>query len=258
MIPQVEFKVRDIEEYVGMFKHLLVDNHSWASKTNSIFKAYPELKDKLERLVDVSMEQRKGIVYEFFKKEDEKNKPKMDEKRTEFQNSWDEINDATMSALSEVAEIAWPEKDKKITAWVSLSPICPRYIQERGYMVPWFRDAHQIRKISFHEIFHFIYFEKWKEIFPDAKDEEFEAPHLVWHLSEIAPGIALRDKRIQNVLEHEPYEYDEYIACQTNNKPLLEYVKGFYRDREDFEDFLKKSWDFACEHESKINFFRNV
>lgn len=259
MIPKVEFKVRDIDEYVGMFQHLLVfDSHSWASKTNAIFKTYPELKDKLGSLVDVSNEQKKGIVYEFFKKEDEKNKPKMKEKITEFQKSWDEINDSAMAALSEVAEISWMEKDKKIIAGISLSPICPRHIQERRYMVPWFCNTHDIRKISFHEIFHFIYFEKWKEVFPDAKKEEFEAPNLAWHLSEIVPGIVLRDKRIQKVFEHKPYEYKEYLACQINNKPLLGYICDFYENRTDFEDFLKKSWDFACKNESSINFFRNV
>jgi len=259
MIPKVEFKVRDIDEYVGMLQNFLVlDNHSWASKTNSIFKAYPELKDKLEGLVDVSTEQRNQIIYEFFTKEEKENKPKMNEKGIEFQKSWDEINDAAMSAISEVAEIAWPEKDKSITAHVSLSPICPRYIQERRYMVPWFCNTHNIKRISFHEIFHFIYFEKWKSVFPDAKKEEFEAPHLVWHLSEIVPGIALRDKRIQNVLEHEPNEYEEYTGCRIDNKPLLGYIREFYEQRKDFEDFLKKSWNFAKQHEQDINFFRNV
>jgi hypothetical protein len=64
--------------------------------------------------------------------------------------------------------------------------------------------------VALHEILHFIWFEKWKEIFPEHNKKEFESPHLAWKLSEMVPLAILSDSRIQNIFRHKPPVYNEW------------------------------------------------
>ena len=47
-------------------------------------------------------------------------------------------------------------------------------------------------EVSAHEILHFLWFKKWKEVFPETGLKEYESPHLVWRLSEIMDPIILQ------------------------------------------------------------------
>lgn len=62
----------------------------------------------------------------------------------------------------------------------------------------------KMKAVSLHEILHFIYFEKWKQIFPQTNEKEFECPGLVWELSEMVPPIVLSDERMQKIFRHNP------------------------------------------------------
>ena len=75
-----------------------------------------------------------------------------------------------------------------------------------------------MKSVAIHEILHFIYFEKWKKVFPKTQEKEFDAPHLVWQLSEMVPGIILNDKRVQNVFK---YKFDSYKEYENFKKKML-------------------------------------
>ena len=158
-----------------------------------------------------------------------------------------------MLVLSEIVEQKWPEKDGKIIARVSLNPICPRYIKQRTFDVFYRQNARRMKSVAIHELLHFIYFEKWKRIFPNAKEREFDAPYLVWKLSEMVPKVILNEKRIQEIFKYKFDSYREYENFKLNGKPLLSYLQDFYDDRKDFADFLKQSWEFVKKHEKEIN-----
>ena len=47
----------------------------------------------------------------------------------------------------------------------------------------------------------FLYFEKWKSLYPKMDRRKFDTPYIEWHLSEIVAPIILNDKRIQRLLK---------------------------------------------------------
>ncbi len=250
MIPKVEFRVGDFEEMIRMINRFINPSEKGWDWSRIVLNKYPELDKKLDKIKNT--EKRKKISYDFFKKFLHKHKKILDLKAKLFQKEWNKINDKYMKTLPKVLEINWPKKDKKIIAYVGLNPICPRDIQNRTFDIYYNSDLNSMIAISMHEILHFLYFEKWKQIFPETKEREFNRPYLAWHLSEMVPNIVLSNKIIQDIFSHFPTVYKEYLKVEINKKQLLNYLRNFYDGRKDFEDFLRKSWNFVKKHEKEI------
>jgi hypothetical protein len=157
-----------------------------------------------------------------------------------------------MQALSEVIEIDWSKDCKNITAWITLNPICPRDIKKRSFDVFFKLTPKKVKEVAVHEILHLIYFEKWKQVFKEYNEKEFDYPHLVWKLSEITPKAIMGDIRIQKAFKHQPKVYNIWEETKINNKPLLNYIQDFYDNKKDFADFLNKSYEFIKQYKKQL------
>jgi hypothetical protein len=250
-IPKVEVRVAQIDKIFFLIHEFLNPAKNQWDWSNSIYRNYPELKSKLQNFKD--KKKRKEIEYFFFTEVFKKERIKLEKRAKIFQREWNKINDNIMLVLSKVVEQEWSDKDKKIFARISLNPICPRYIKQKTFDLFYKQKSKYMKSVAIHEILHFIYFEKWKKVFPKTQEKEFNAPNLVWHLSEMVPEIILNDKRVQNVFKYKFDSYKEYENFKLNGKPLLSYLQDFYDNRKNFADFLKNSWKFVKKYEKEIN-----
>ncbi|GEM_PF-567628 len=250
-IPKVEFSVPPLDEYFSVLHSFLNPKKGGWDWSKVIYRGYPQLKQKLKDVKDEKS--RKKKEYQFFKEIFEKERPFLEKSAKHFQREWNKINDGIMLVLSKVVEQDWPEKDKRIFARVTINPMCPRYIKRRMFDLFYKQEPKYMESVAIHEILHFIYFEKWKDVFPEIKEEESDSPHMVWQLSEMVPGVVLNDKRIQKVFKYKFTSYKKYENFNLNGKPFLSYLQEFYNNKEDFEDFLKKSWEFVKKYEKEIN-----
>lgn len=250
-IPKVQFRVASLEKTFPLIHSFLNPNKNEPNWSDAIYGHYPELKNKLQGIKNKKA--RRIAEYKYLESIFIKEKHKLEKSRESFQCQWDKINNEIMLALSEVIEQNWPEKDKRIIARVTLNPIYPRFPKERMFDIFYKQKAEYMKSVAIHEIFHFLYFEKWKDIFPKTKEREFDSPYLVWQLSEMAPGIVLNDPKIQKVFEYKFRSYKEYENLEINGRSIMSYLKNFYDDKKDFEDFLKKSWKFVKEYKKEIN-----
>ncbi|HLD12428.1 MAG TPA: hypothetical protein VJB87_02420 [Candidatus Nanoarchaeia archaeon] len=252
MIPQVNFKVIEFKNMFSQINGFLSQNikRLW-DWSDVIFSQYPDLKARLEGIED--KEERYNICRDYFSEKYLEVKGELENNTTMFQKSWDSINNQVMEALSKVIEVDWPEKDKNITARVSMNPICPRFIKYRVFDLYYKFTAEKMREVAVHEIQHFLFFEKWKAVFPETKEEEFDNPYLVWHLSEIAAPVILGDKRIQEVIpQKDLHGYKEHQKVIIDGKTIIAHIQEIYDKKTSFEDFLRKSYDIVKKYENEI------
>ncbi len=247
MIPKVKFTTASIDDILNVMMELI--NSDGIISAERIFNKYPTLK---ERLSNLKSKDKKEAVRKFFKKQEEKNKKVFETVREDFEKEWNKINDDIMIALEKVHEIKWSNKFNEFTARVNSNPICPRYLNKNTFDIYFAIHNDLMKRIIVHEISHFIFFEKWKQIFPEADAREFETPHLIWKFSEMVPYVILNDERIQEVFPHEPPVYDVWKKLEINNKPILKKLEEIYKKRKNFEDFIKNSWKFIQENKDKI------
>jgi hypothetical protein len=249
-IPKVKIKVASLDEIFPIIHSFLNPAEDELQWSDTIYKYYPGLKEKLKNIKN--KDQRKDTEHNFFKKVLGEKKNELEEKAKDFRKEWDKINDDIMVALSNLTEHEWSEKDKQIIARISLNSICPRYLKERIFDLFYKDNIKDMKSFAIHEISHFIYFEKWKTIFNNTDEKDFEPPTLIWKLSEMMPGVILNDQKIQKVFKYKFESYPEYEKIKLNDKPILAYLQNFYNNRKDFIDFLKKSWVFVNKYQKAI------
>src|SRR3990167_2886115 len=169
-IPKIEFMVAKLDEIFPLMHHFLNPRNKDWDWSSAIYQSYPLLKGKLRNIK--KLDKRKEIEWQFFNEVYEKEKIELKKQSEIFQMAWDKINSDVMHALSDVVEQKWSSKDKKIVARVSLNPICPRDIKERTFDVFYMQSLEYMKSVAIHETLHFIYFDKWKSVFPKAEAKE--------------------------------------------------------------------------------------
>jgi len=247
MIPKVNFTIAWIDDILDVMMHLI--NSGGIINAKSIFSRYPLLKERISNLEE---KDKKEVVRKFFKKQEEKNKKVFKTVKKDFEKEWNKINGSIMIALEEIHEIKWANKFEEFTARVNSNPICPRYLNHNAFDIYFAVHNDLMNKIIIHEISHFIFFEKWKQIFPKTNVKEFETPHLIWKFSEMVPYIILKDERIQKVFPHEPLVYDVWKKLEISNVPILKSLEEIYKEKKNFEDFIRTSWRFIQDNKSQI------
>jgi len=86
-----------------------------------------------------------------------------------------------------------------------MSPIAPRYLQERYFDVFYLNSEKGAIGSSIHEIIHFVWFYVWNQVFGDSY-EEYERPSLKWILSEMAVESIMKDPRLSSINPYFPRE----------------------------------------------------
>jgi hypothetical protein len=221
---------------------------------------FPELREMQKECKDE--DERLKKFKEFLENLHETKKEEMLAAKEKVESEWSKIEVSFLQALSEHFETEWPEDKKIITGFISANPMCPRFLSRYSFFVNYKKDFDGSREIIAHEILHFLWFKKWKEIFPEMKREEYESPHLAWRLSEIMDPIILQcHPKIKELIKPKQWGYSTsaFKNSKVGDVNMTEYFKKIYLDSvsagDNFETTLKKLWSEAQKHEEEIDKF---
>lgn len=241
-LPKIKFRNMPLPlEISWIYDFLFEDSWNWGSY---ILKKHPGIK-KVYSLKN------KGAKLEFIKKYilDSKGSHNkiINKNKKKYLKAWSEVEGSYFSLLEDILNIKWPKHRPQIKAMMSINPICPRFLNDWSFSI--FYDYKKIShalEVVMHECCHFLYFEKWKEIFPESRGETFESPHIEWHLSEIIAPIILNDFRVQEILRQEAVFYPEHSRIKIKGKDAPRYFTDLYiramENGETFDDFLKDAY----------------
>ncbi len=247
-IPKIKFGVSNVNNYLPTILRFLIPKKGEWNWKEKILNEYPNLKIKLKKINNIS--EKEKVIKNFFEKKYREKKPNLKIKKREFEKKWDKISDEFFLALSEVIGINFPKKMKILKANVTLNPICPRYLQEYSFDLYHKFKFNQMVAVSMHEICHFIYFEKYREVFKKIKPKCGNILNL--HLSEIVPSIILNEKKFQKIMKYNHKTYKEYSNVKIQRKNLVLHIKNIFNKRKNFEDFLIKADMFIHKHQKVI------
>jgi len=225
-IPKVKFELSNINFDIRMIKYFIGSEY-WRY---FVFKHHPKIKK--EKII--------GYVKNYWNE----NRTEIIKKKEIFQREWNKINDKYIIILSKVLETDWP--NKSITALVSVNPICPRFLKNWSFSIFYLKKSKSMRETVAHELLHFLYFKKWKEIFPKSKERSFDAPYLEWKLSEILAPAILNNSKIQKIIRFKATGYGIYNKTKIGNISINNHFNLLYKESlnkgESFEEFIKKAY----------------
>jgi hypothetical protein len=177
-----------------------------------------------------------------------------------FEKDWTLVSDEFLRALSEHMETSWPEDKPTIIGYVSISPICPRFLDNYSFAVYFRKPIAEARVTIAHELVHFLWFKKWKEVFPEIPETEYETPHLVWRLSEVMDPIILHcHPKLDEMIHPVDWGYRSFEELTIGDESMSEHFANIYRDcmnkQLSFEQLLKIVWAEAQKHENILKQF---
>jgi len=108
--------------------------------------------------------------------------------------------------ISRLFDCSW-DGNKKITIVPAVCPVCPRFIDENKFMLAYYFDKNALLTICAHEMTHFLYFKKLRELLPNLEIDT-EYPSNDWLISEIIVMAITDNKDIQKLVKHR----EEYLS----------------------------------------------
>lgn len=252
-IPKVKFKSPTVNREAEMLVYFCRPRKTGWDWSDVIYRNHPELEKMLKgKKSNKFYDSTYKYADDFIKK----NKKELNIKVKKYQKEWDKINDRYLKILCKHFETTCPKDIKNMTAYVSIIPIFPRFLDEWGFNVS-FQNPKSMTPISMHEILHFLYFKKWMEVFPKTKRKELDSPYLAWRLSEILCPIILNNhKDIQKLFKHKHGHYSEFQKINIGEKTMIGHFEDLYKEhlskQQSFEEFLKICWSEALRHKKII------
>lgn len=241
MLPRVIFKEMSLEENIDNIKWMFFDTNGELSIRDTVIQYFPDLKEliNLESKEEIYNNIEKLIkeCYEYSLE-----KIKLDVKK--YNDIWIGYNDNYFSELIKYLNIDWPSDKPVIVARVGLIPVFSRYLDDFSFDLSFSLDSEKVVEVTAHETLHFLWFEKWKELFPNSKREEYDSPHLVWKYSEMVTDPILNSKPINKVLKIEEKAYDSFYNIKDGKYNLMGKLKMIYGSNQSIEEKIIKGFEY--------------
>lgn len=225
----------------------------------SIFASSSDLsREVFETYPDLSNIKSKEDIRKFTENKLEEYKSEIHDSVINFRSDWEKVGKQYLNELSMHMQTDWPDI-RCMTAYISINPICPRFLDSFSFFVN-FKLPSYARETIAHEILHFLWFKKWKEVFPDANPAEFGHPHLVWRLSEVmAPVILQCNPQIHDLIHPRRWGYNSFVNLKIGNIVVPQYFAEKYisliKQKANFSDIIKQMWDEAVRHREVLEKF---
>ena len=184
------------------------------------------------------------------------NETVINEKIDAYQQYWQQNKRQVEDALSEIFEMDCWSAFQDLICDVSINPISPRFLKERRFEVFFLNSEKGALGMSLHEIIHFVWFDKWNQMFKDHYDE-YERPTLKWILSEMVVETLMKDPRLSSLNPYFPREggggciYSYFFNMKAGNDLVLEKIDAMH-DSLRIGDFMKESYQYLLQHETEI------
>lgn len=251
--PKVKFTNIPLKTEIGwLYNFLFEDDWGWSKH---IIRKHPKIKPIL--LLKTKKERIKYLrqyIVDFRKN----NSDKIEDRKNKYVKKWRTIENEYFELLSEMIEIDWPRNRKVIKAMMSINIICPRFLHDWSFSVFYnYKKLSHAMETIMHEVCHFLYFEKWKQMYPKMDTKKFESPYIEWHLSEILAPVILNDSRVQKLLKQKAFFYEEHEKIKINGGKATDFFSDLYRksikEGWGFDKFLKEAYKVIKANKKKFD-----
>lgn len=252
-LPKITFKAMSFIENMDLIAMFINNELNNEQKPNTYFfiNHYPELKNinfsKCKTTEEIS-ELLQFILFDSWNKDMENS----DIRIREIQKDWNMINNDVMLDLSKRLNIKWPKDSLNIKARVGIMFYCPRYINQRTFNLNIKFNTSTMRSIILHEITHFLYFEKWKELYNDYDESHYNIPHIIWYLSEAIIEPLLNNCTFRKYTLQENKSNRDMSEIIVDNKSIVETLNNIFTNSSGVEEAIKKGYSYFLKNEKLI------
>ncbi|MDO4300457.1 MAG: hypothetical protein Q4D26_03575 [Clostridia bacterium] len=163
---------------------------------------------------------------------------------------WNEVSKDIFNILENIFKYRL-DQNRKIIGEFTINAVCPRYLDSWKFDINFRKNDEEIILACIHEIIHFIWFEKWSDVFPYYGKYEYNAPYLPWLFSEIAVDALLKETDLYKYCITDKPAYKHFYNIYINDKNMMEYFRELFRQGS-IEDFMINGIKFIQENKNII------
>lgn len=249
IIPKIKFELMSLDEICGLLEWAVIIDEGILPLSNYVKKLYPEL-NNIKNWKKYSAKERTSKIKELITESYNRDIDEYRKILINYGKIWEKYNNNYMKSLSKILNINWCYELSEIIVKVGKIPIYPREIDKYCFYIGKMEDKYFIETVM-HECCHFLYFEKWKELFENWSIEEFDSPHIIWYLSEMVIDPILNNIEIQKIYKYDFKAYKNFYNINVQGQNLMEYIKSIYKNNT-IENAIIKSYNYVLEKKEYI------
>ena len=138
----------------------------------------------------------------------------------------------------------WPNELDVIDAKVGLIPVFPRYLDTFSFSVSTGLNDFQLTEICAHETLHFLWFEKWKKIYPETPRREYDSPYITWQYSEMVTDPILNNKPFSDIFDFQEHGYNSFYEMYDGEELVMDNLRKIYGESISVEQKIDKGFKY--------------
>lgn len=243
-IPKVVFEPISLEKNIDFVKWSYFQDDSDLDIYTCTINCFPELKDIDS---DLSDEEKYNIIERVVTDNYNKNISLINDYVSKYNSIWNKYNDLYFESLCKYLNIEFPDSVKVISGFVGIFPVCPRYIDTFDFCISINTSFDEVVRVASHECCHFLWFVKWKELYPLCPRKHYDSPYNEWKYSEMVVDPILNSDEINTVIGFNEKAYDSFYDIKDyNGKYLMDVLKDIYRSDKSIESKIRDGYNYIC------------
>ena len=248
-IPKINFQIMTLEENINNVKWMFYDDIGDFSPHYYTIQCFPEL-------AVIDLNEPKSKVYKIIEQVVTKNyeiyKDKIISDVLRYNKLWNEYNDKYFQMLSDYFGVGLPENVKQIDAKIGIIPVIPRYLESFSFSLSVGLDDWKVIETSAHETLHFIWFEKWKKLYPDTPQKNYEAPFIEWEYSEMVTDPILNNAPFNDLFNFTERSYDYFYELSDNDELVMDNLRNIFASNDNIDKKIDDGFLYVKEILGKI------
>lgn len=239
--PKIIFKPITIEENIKIIQNFYFGEGEKSEIHNLLCEYFPELHDIHKNISKEEISTKiSAIITNYYTS----NSQNIREACKKYSAIWNKYNDTYFKKLADYLNINWPININEITCYVGMLPFFPRDIDNYTFYINPHLNEEKLTEACAHETLHFLWFIKWKTLYPEIPKTEYESPYLAWQYSEMVTDPILNNSEFQTIFNFTEKSYLEFYKLQKNGKLVMEELKKIYSASTNIEDKITTGYEY--------------
>lgn len=241
LIPKIKFKQMTLSENIDLVKWAYFEDNGPLSVHSYAIQLFSEL-NALDK--NLSKEEICMIIEQVVTRRYNDELDKIINDVSNYNVIWKNHNDEYFKSLLEYFNIEWPKDKIVIVASVGIIPVFPRYLDTFSFAISTGIQEDKVKEVAAHESLHFIWFEKWKQLYPKTKREEFDSPYLIWQYSEMVTDAILNTPVINKTINVKERSYDSFYELINDGKSVMAELNKIFLTNTKIEEKIKIGYEY--------------
>lgn len=241
-IPKIVFEPLSLEQNIDLVKWAYFEDNDSLNIHVLTINMFEELKNVDK---NYTKEQIYLLIEQIVTKRYNENIEKINNEVKKYNQIWEKYNNKYFTELSKYLNINWPKELKIINGFVGIIPVCPRYLDTFDFCISINTKEQDLIRICAHETCHFLWFEKWKSIYPEIPRYEYDSPYNTWKYSEMVVDPIINSKEINKILKIKEKAYDSFYEIKDkNDNYMMDELNKIYKTNITIENKIKKGFEY--------------